>query len=105
MTRGRLEAIFWILAALLLCFLAVLLTACPAPRDQVVLLEITDPGGQITVTTPQATQTLSHRVPDRRPLTHVGRSSPARPPQGCAVPLWSRAGTAARGRPGVDIAL
>ena len=39
----------WVLAASLLLFLAVLLTACAAPRDQVVLLEVTDPGGMVTV--------------------------------------------------------
>ena len=43
---------------LLTALLAVLLTACTAPRDQVVLLAVTDPGGQLTITTPLAQQTL-----------------------------------------------
>jgi outer membrane protein OmpA-like peptidoglycan-associated protein len=46
------------LTLLLTALLAVLLVACAGPRDQVVLLEVTDPGGALTLRTPQATQTL-----------------------------------------------
>jgi OmpA-OmpF porin, OOP family len=45
----------WWLSLLLL----LLLTACAAPRDQVVLLAVTDPDGQLTVTTLADAQTLS----------------------------------------------
>ena len=44
---------------LLTALLAALLTACTAPHDQVVLLEVTDPGGQLTVATPSQTLTLA----------------------------------------------
>ena len=52
MTRGTLDAIFWTLAAIFLLFLLLLLTACTALRDRVVLLAVTDPGGQLTVAMP-----------------------------------------------------
>ena len=39
--------------------LPLLLVACAQPRDQVVLLDVTDPGGQITVHTPQQALTLA----------------------------------------------
>ena len=38
--------------------LPLLLAACAQPRDQVVLLAVTDPGGTLTLTTPHARQTL-----------------------------------------------
>lgn len=43
---------------LLTLLLPLLLAACAGPHDRVVLLAVTDPGGQLTMTTPQATQTL-----------------------------------------------
>jgi len=43
---------------LVLLLLACLLTACSAPRDRVVLLGVTEPGGQLTVQTPRQTLTL-----------------------------------------------
>ena len=47
-----------LLRLLLLLLCLVLLVACAAPRNEVVLLEVTDPGGQLTVHTP-AGQTLT----------------------------------------------
>jgi outer membrane protein OmpA-like peptidoglycan-associated protein len=44
------------LAMLLLCLLC---TACPAPREQVTLLDVTEEGGELTVTTTQGTTTLT----------------------------------------------
>jgi len=44
---------------LVLLLLACLLTACSAPRDRVVLLGVTEPGGQLTVQTPRQTLTLA----------------------------------------------
>jgi len=44
---------------LVLLLLACLLTACSAPRDRVVLLAVTEPGGQLTVQTPRQTLTLA----------------------------------------------
>jgi OmpA-OmpF porin, OOP family len=39
--------------------LGLLCTACPGPREQVTLLDVTEEGGQLTVTTTQGTTTLT----------------------------------------------
>lgn len=64
------EAVMRLLVlCLVLLLLACLLTACAAPRARIVLLGVTEPGGQLTVQTPRQTLTLAtaYQTAEARP--------------------------------------